>query len=76
MGYDYPFHSHNQGIGVADVYHSHPACQIAHSIPLCFRLPGNPHEWPECACCAVHFNRKPHLPAAARVASNATTLAY
>ena len=51
---DYPFYSPNRGIGVVDVYHSHPACQVAQSIAPEFRFGGNPHHWPECACCALH----------------------
>ncbi|MDF7814906.1 hypothetical protein [Hymenobacter sp. YC55] len=51
----YPFHSRHRGIGISDVYHSHPACQVASSIALEYRLPGNPLGWPECSYCAVHF---------------------
>lgn len=55
----YPFYSLNRGIGVDDVYHSHPACQIAQSIPVTLRLAGNPLAWPECVCCAVHHASQP-----------------
>ena len=50
----YLFYSRNRGIGTSDVYHSHPACQVARSIAPGFRFAGNPYHWPECPCCLVH----------------------
>lgn len=44
----YPFPSWVRGVGVADVYHSHPACQIGQSIAATYRFLGNPYHWPEC----------------------------
>lgn len=55
----YPFYSRIRGIGVVDVYHSHPACQIARSIAPGFRRPGNPLGWPECMCCQSHWVARP-----------------
>jgi len=54
MAKGYPFYSKVWGIGVVKAYHSHPECQIAHSIPLAARILGSPVAWPECAFCVVH----------------------
>lgn len=54
MDPSYPFYSPSLGIGVVPAYHTHPACQIARSIPLNERQPGRPAGWPECIFCALH----------------------
>ena len=58
------FYSLVRGLGVVDAYHTHPACQIADSIPLTARRAGAPLGWPECRFCQVHWQAsEKHCPA-------------
>jgi hypothetical protein len=56
-----PFYSYKRGIAVENVYHSHPTCQIAESIPLENRLLGKgpADDWPECRFCLMHHGAWP-----------------
>lgn len=54
MEVGYPFYAIVRGIGRADVYHSHPECQVARSIAPCFRMLVIPAGRAECSFCAVH----------------------
>jgi hypothetical protein len=54
MDQTFPFYSTIRGIGAVDVYHTHPACQIARSITLADRIVGIGSRRPECALCVIH----------------------
>lgn len=55
MKREYPFYAVVRGVGTADVYHTHSACQIAQSIELEYRVTGIPATWSECVFCATHW---------------------
>jgi hypothetical protein len=58
----YTFFAHIRGIGLEEVYHSHPDCPIARSIETRYRFAGNPLQWPECQYCHLLHTAPASLP--------------
>ncbi len=59
MWVGYPFYATVRGIGLEDVYHTHPACQVARSIESHYRVVGIPAGRAECPLCALHHAARP-----------------